>query len=659
MKSRSALLACLVFSACSQAADEAAVETVHDGPPIVSINPAVLVPSSLIVIGGNSFVPSESGSSRLRLRGTFAGLPFDLVLDARFVDYDRMHVSWPGAAALDLAIDEGSFEGQASIEVDSKIDGRTHTSPPVAVSLSVRKALDPRLNHVQDGVIFVNDPIPVDGDGFLLGGEEGSTYVVVEGCYAKQGATSCDPVGPAEVRATPASPFDRTRATFPFAPAIAGIQPGRFEGVVLLRNDHSKAAGSAVREGGSRSVAFEIQRPTLFSISPSGASLGQFVFIRGGGFVETIDRSAAAAVASTELEFLGAFRPDGASADTPVALTLLPEVVSGQQARYVLNEEDQLGTSIDLRVVSGTFTGKVRPKVRFGKESLQGDPMPATLRVERVKQIVYVRFVPSYVESLRHFGLRVVDQAIRDRVLQVARRDYAGVNVEVRTQPPEDFALFETVEVSGPDPNGLGLLGYDNTPGKDTDNARLYDKIGGVNASTQEDGYPGYGGVFVESFFGFSTVPGVFAKKLDGASAVFEQLFDPFRPDRGGKPVRAEDVAAGIATIDSGAECPAAAADRPRAIACAVWALGSMIGTTMTHEIGHSLGLADPYGSSFHNPGDLPNRLMDAGGARTFLERTELGGEGPAVFCQEEFEYLRKILPLADPPPLVSRPSCY
>ena len=49
------------------------------------------------------------------------------------------------------------------------------------------------------------------------------------------------------------------------------------------------------------------------------------------------------------------------------------------------------------------------------------------------------------------------------------------------------------------DPNGLGLFGYDNTPGKDDGNTRLYDKLGGLNAQTQQDGYPGYGGVFLES----------------------------------------------------------------------------------------------------------------------------------------------------------------
>ena len=81
---------------------------------------------------------------------------------------------------------------------------------------------------------------------------------------------------------------------------------------------------------------------------------------------------------------------------------------------------------------------------------------------------------------------------------------YAGINVEFRTEPPLDFAQYAEVDIGGPDPNGLGLLGYDNTPGKDVGNSRLYDRIGGVNAATQGDGFPGYGGVFSDNFLGFS-----------------------------------------------------------------------------------------------------------------------------------------------------------
>jgi hypothetical protein len=239
----------------------------------------------------------------------------------------------------------------------------------------------------------------------------------------------------------------------------------------------------------------------------------------------------------------------------------------------------------------------------------------------------------------------------------VVERDYATINLEARTEPPTDFALFSQVHISGQDTNGLGLLGYDNTPGKDTTNLRLNDILGGPNATTSDDGYPQWGGVFVESLFAFSEHPGNFADSVPGADSHFDDIFDPFRPDRGGQRVSAADLAAGFDTLGDGASCPAE--DRPGQISCAVWTLGNLIGTTLSHEIGHSLGLANPYGNTFHNPFDELNRLMDSGGDRPFTERAQLFGEGPAVFCDEEYEYLRRILPTAQADDPADRPGCF
>src|SRR6185503_6042378 len=101
--------------------------------------------------------------------------------------------------------------------------------------------------------------------------------------------------------------------------------------------------------------------------------------------------------------------------------------------------------------------------------------------------------------------------------------------------------------LAGSDPNGKGLFGYDNTPGKDINNLRLYDKIGGVNAQTLEDGNEGYGGVFIESFFRLGKHPNQFGEfNPDMSDEIFDQVFDPFRPDVDGVTVTAPDLA-GIA----------------------------------------------------------------------------------------------------------------
>lgn len=612
-----------------------------------AVNPAIVVPGSAIVVNGSSFVDQPWGTTRLRLRGSHAGAEVDVAVAARFVDFDRLEV-----VADDLFAGlggAGQFEGEAIVEVESGVDGETYATDPLIIDLSLRDQLQPQLDSVQTGgLIFVNDPIAVQGSGLLLGGGEGTTYAVLQGCFTLEGGGSCVSLGPVEVPVVPEGPFDRARGHFAFAPAIAGIRPGSFEGTVMLRNRH---AGGATVASSQATVAYDMLRPTVFSVSPTSASLGQYVDITGGGFVGgTGDQL-------TLVQLQGTFTPTGGSQGAPVDLLLVPEFVAGPRIRYVINEDDALAQAIDLRTQTGTFVGDLTPITEYGGDQVIGDPAQVTLAIAPVKQVVYFNFRPSYVESLRHFGLRAVDTLVRERVVAVVERDYATVNLEVRTSPPTDYALYAQVDISGPDPNGLGLLGYDNTPGKDTENQRLYDRIGGVNAQTQEDGYPGYGGVFIESLFAFSPNPGGYASSIAGADAAFDAIFDATRPDRGGQRVRASDLSGGVPRLTSSEVCPAAT--RSEEIACAVFVLGSLIGTTVTHEIGHSVGLANPYGEGFHNLGDGEGRIMDSGSDRPFAERAELFGQGPGLFCDEEYDYLRQILPAPEPADPTPRPSCF
>jgi len=357
----------------------------------------------------------------------------------------------------------------------------------------------------------------------------------------------------------------------------------------------------------------------------------------------------------TEIELAGTFTRTG-STPVPISMTLIPEFVGGRLVRYVINTDDELGQALDLRKDTGKFTGSLTPIVSYGADRVRGASKQASFAIAPVKQVVHLRFEPSYVEGLRDFGLRAVDKRIRERIIEVCKRAYQGVNIEFRTEPVTDFALFAAVELVGVDPNGTGLFGYDNSPGKDNGNERLYDLLGGVNALTQTDGYPGFGGVFVRSLMGFSKHPSGGVKSVPGADNLFDRMFDPFRPDQGGDPVRAADLAGALPQV-TGAACPAD--DRKQQVACAIFVMGNLIGGTLAHEIGHSLGLANPYMQGFHNAGDAPNRLMDAGGDRPFVERAELEGMGPGVFCDDEYAYLRVILPSSEPPPQIERPGCF
>jgi hypothetical protein len=222
----------------------------------------------------------------------------------------------------------------------------------------------------------------------------------------------------------------------------------------------------------------------IFEVDPPAASLGQYVFVNGGGFV------GGEGSAVTELELTGTFtRTGGGSAQ--ISITLIPEFVEGRLVRYVVNTDDELSQALDLRVDTGQFTGTITPIVSFGADRVRGVSTQASFALAPISRVVYLRYQPSYVEGLRDFGLRAVDKKIRERILEVCKRTYAGINIEFRAEPPTDFALFENVELLGVDPNGTGLFGYDNTPGKDNGNLRLYDRLGGVNAKTQQDGFRG------------------------------------------------------------------------------------------------------------------------------------------------------------------------
>ncbi|HVK75453.1 MAG TPA: hypothetical protein VM734_19120 [Kofleriaceae bacterium] len=614
---------------------------------LTSVEPGVVVTGTTLALGGDSFVDAAWGDSTLRLTGTAGGRDVAVTIPARFVDYDHMTAAVDaGVIAAFGATDRlVGFRGDAVLEVVSAVDGVTYRSDPLAVTLDVAAELTPEVTTVQSGgLLFVNDRVVVTGRGFLLGGDEGQTVATVTGCFQPAGGGACAPVGAETIALATAAPFARDEASFRFVPAIAGIREGHFRGEVVIENRH---AGGRTIAAAATAIEYDLVSAQIFQITPPAASLGQYVLVDGGGFV------GGEPGASTELRLVGTFTATGQTQGAPVDLILVPEFETGNRVRYVVDTSDALGQAIDLRTVTGTFQGTIRPIVTYQGDQVTGPTKAVTLGIAPVKQVIYLDFQPSYVESLRVFGLRAVDQQIRARVVEVVRAAYPAINVELRTAPPTDFALFSLVEIHGPDPNGMGLFGYDNSPGKDVDNLRLYDRLGGVNALTQQDGYPGFGGVFIESLMGFSMHP-VAGESLPGADPLFDQLFDPFRPDRGDI-VLGADLARGLPAID-GAACPGG--DRATQIACAIWSMGSLIGTTLAHEIGHSLGLANPYSDGFHNLGDEVNRLMDGGADRPFPERAILRGQGPAVFCTEEYQYLRAILPSGEPEDPSARPPC-
>ena len=232
-------------------------------PELKSLSPGVLLPGTRIVLQGKAFVPADVGQSALRLAGTFNGREVsDLVLPATFLDYDRMEAQLTAEVAGRLPEADGTFIATAELEVKNSADLLTHTSAKLFITLEIRSTLDPRLDVVQEGVVFINNLIAVEGEGFLLGGDEGQTSAVVQGCYQRSGSTTCVAVGPTEVTAQPDPdlPFSRQRAYSRSARGSPGSSPAPSSG-------RSGCATGSVTAG-TRATPWTARLPTTCSRPP-------------------------------------------------------------------------------------------------------------------------------------------------------------------------------------------------------------------------------------------------------------------------------------------------------------------------------------------------------------------------------------------------------
>ena len=321
------------------------------------------------------------------------------------------------------------------------------------------------------------------------------------------------------------------------------------------------------------------------------------------------------------------------------AVQLAPESVPNHtEAHLVLRTQTTDGGGradlTGLTARPGTFQGTITPVLISGTTTVLGQSFRGSLGIAPTRQYVYVRFLPGFSETLGDFGLRNMEPEIRERIFATLARDYAGVNIEFGAERPTGFVEYSIIEVGGPDPNGAGLFGLDNSAGKDTGNVRLNDIVGSENAESGDQGFYVFGGVFLESFRTFSPT---LDSNSEIASARFDDVFSPFMPDLGGTGVDASEYPDG---------------PRRDEIDMAVHVMGNVCGNTITHEIGHSLGMSFfqedliSQGQRFHNDFDEEGAIMDAGGNRSFEERAEIDGAATPHFNARNSEYLQTVLPL-------------
>src|SRR4029078_11841264 len=124
--------------------------------------------------------------------------------------------------------DEGTFLGLGRISASIPADPRQHLSPKVPLTLEVAYKLEPKLFGVYEGIVQINDPIRVEGTNFLLGGSEGNSIAILDGCYTKAGDSTCAPIPETIVPVLPddlTTDSQRKASAFTFLPVIAAPDP--------------------------------------------------------------------------------------------------------------------------------------------------------------------------------------------------------------------------------------------------------------------------------------------------------------------------------------------------------------------------------------------------------------------------------------------------
>jgi len=517
--------------------------------------------------------------------------------------------------------------GAGAQTVDAILMGNGIESEPYEVELSFASSLSVTLSTVPAGSAHRNDAAIVRGSGLLFEGE-GAVSARFLGLFHADGGGTV-PVD-VQLGVVPLERTARDRGSVRLTTAIGGIGTGLFDGTITLT---SRLVSGLTSTSTAVASTLQFMGPEIFTSDPDSASLERIIIVRGAGFLGGAEEPDEA----TLIRFSGMLAPEGLSASPFGPEELVFEFVSGSELRGVLRSRrirDRLVSEL-FGIDEGFFEGVATPVVIKGTDELEGGPVPFQFTLEPIHQVVYLSFLPAFYDSLALFGLALSEGTIEPLIEERIESIYDGYQVDVRLERPTDYSRngYATVEIGGPDPNGVGLFGYDNTPGKDVGNLRLFDAIGGSNAETQADGYPGYGGVFVETMIFFSARPGLGGGRPVGAplaDPLFDEIMDPVRTAAATPAeLRGEGPVARVAEVDR-----------------ALRALASMIGETSAHELGHSLGLAEPYGSTsvFHNPGDRDGCLMDSGGNRPLGERMAQPGFAATTLCYDAPAYMTDIL---------------
>jgi hypothetical protein len=253
---------------------------------------------------------------------------------------------------------------------------------------------------------------------------------------------------------------------FALSAGVFGLSPGTFEGTarLSLTTTDGRVYDSAALTGVSL-----VQLPvSLPPPPPLTLARGRLLRLPALGALP-LD---AGAQTATVLILEGTFTPrDTGAAETlagPTAWRWTPEDVPGPDALRLALRTRAKGEAATLGSGErpGRFEGHVRMVVVAGRERVETSPVPLSLTLAPMSQAVHLDFTAGFEEGLALFGLADASREVRDRVVAVCRRDFAGLRVEFSESPPQTRSSTRPSSSAGGIPTASGCWAWRTRPSR-------------------------------------------------------------------------------------------------------------------------------------------------------------------------------------------------
>src|SRR5439155_1443277 len=131
---------------------------------LAEMHPQLILSGTAIDLVGAGFVDPSLGGARLALHGTFTpaagdAVAIDLSVGAAFLDETHLRAFADTRFFKALPSGDGHFDGDATVIVDSTLDGAPHSSKSLPVSIDIARTAAPVLDDVVGGTLYVNGMI--------------------------------------------------------------------------------------------------------------------------------------------------------------------------------------------------------------------------------------------------------------------------------------------------------------------------------------------------------------------------------------------------------------------------------------------------------------------------------------------------------------------